>query len=203
MDILTDSRGSGPLWRVSYLLLLIVVAASLMGAATAYGASINSKGKSKGVEGELAPGIDLEVMGKGGERGGLSDYSGKVVVVNFLASWCVACKRELPDLLRLSNEYRDRGLQVIGVAPDNEERLRGMLEELSSEGEILEGEIFPILLDRYGKVMKRYGVVALPLTVIINEKGYVVERYVGEQSFTSGRFLEAVKRELKKVRSSR
>ena len=45
----------------------------------------------------------------------LSDYRGKVVLVNFWATWCPPCRAEIPDLIRLQREYRNRGLQVIGV----------------------------------------------------------------------------------------
>ena len=45
----------------------------------------------------------------------LSDYRGKVVLVNFWATWCPPCRKEIPDLIRLQREYRSRGLQVIGV----------------------------------------------------------------------------------------
>ena len=45
----------------------------------------------------------------------LSDYRGKVVLVNFWATWCPPCRKEIPDLVRLQREYRSRGLQVIGV----------------------------------------------------------------------------------------
>ena len=45
----------------------------------------------------------------------LSDYRGKVVLVNFWATWCPPCRKEIPDLIRLQREYRSRGLQIIGV----------------------------------------------------------------------------------------
>jgi len=63
---------------------------------------------------ELRP-AQLTVKDIHGRNIRLSDYRGKVVLVNFWATWCPPCRKEIPDLIRLQREYRSRGLQVIGV----------------------------------------------------------------------------------------
>ena len=57
--------------------------------------------------------VDLE-----GNAGNLSDYRGKIVLVNFWASWCAPCRKEMPDLVRISNEYAPKGVVVLGVTMD-------------------------------------------------------------------------------------
>ena len=68
--------------------------------------------------GEQAPERDL--TGLDGNRVRLSDYAGKVVVINFWATWCAPCRAEIPAFVRLREQYHDKGLEIIGVSLDKE-----------------------------------------------------------------------------------
>jgi len=95
----------------------------------------------------------------------LSDFQGKVVVLNFWATWCSPCREEMPALERLYRKYRARGLVVLAVSMDSEGA--AVVAPFVKE----HGLTFPIGLDRKGAVAGLYGIRALPSTMIIDRKG--------------------------------
>lgn len=105
----------------------------------------------------------------------LSSYRGRIVVLNFWATWCVPCRTELPDLVALQNEYAALGVQVIGASAD----------ELSDRADVLkfikETRInFPVWVELSTDQMKRFGVgPALPATLIIDREGKIDTVYSG------------------------
>ncbi len=102
-----------------------------------------------------------------------SDYSGKIVILNFWASWCHPCRIEIPHLIDLYNRYRDRGVQVIGIAidPAGPEALRAFADELNVNYPMLVGD---------EKVFYDFGgVVGLPTTFVIDQNGTILSRHMG------------------------
>jgi cytochrome c biogenesis protein CcmG/thiol:disulfide interchange protein DsbE len=101
-------------------------------------------------------------------------YSGKVLVVNFWASWCGPCREEQPGLQRLSEEYRDQGVRFIGVNfRDDAAAAREYLREF--------GVTYPSVQDRDGKIAHRFGVPYLPATVLSGADGQLRYRLLGAQ----------------------
>lgn len=103
----------------------------------------------------------------------LSDYRGKVVLLNFWATWCLPCRAEAPDLVRWQREYKDRGLQVIGVTypPTNLADVRRFARNFKVN--------YPVLLGtRDTKALFVEGE-TLPVTVVIDRAGNVRERIEG------------------------
>jgi thiol-disulfide isomerase/thioredoxin len=103
----------------------------------------------------------------------LSDYKGKVVLLNFWATWCPPCRAEMPDLIKMQREYRSRGLQVIGVTypPQEVSEVRQFIRKLGVNYPIALGtKETKILFDKTG---------TLPLTVVIDRQGNVRERIEG------------------------
>jgi len=102
----------------------------------------------------------------------LSDYRGKVVLLNFWASWCTPCREEIPRFVAWQSMYGARGLQVIGVAMDDN---RADAEKFSHEFRIN----YPVvagsveLADHYG------GIFGLPANFVIARDGKIVSRYIG------------------------
>ena len=97
----------------------------------------------------------------------LSDYRGKVVLLNFWATWCPPCRAEMPDLIRLQREYGQQGLQVIGVTypPERRARVRGFTRRLKVN--------YPVALGTRQTKASFTADETLPLTVIIDRDGTI------------------------------
>jgi cytochrome c biogenesis protein CcmG/thiol:disulfide interchange protein DsbE len=103
----------------------------------------------------------------------LSDYRGKVVVLNFWATWCPPCRAEMPDLVKMQRAYRSKGLQVIGVTypPQEIEEVRQFVKQL--------GVNYPIALGTKEIKTLFDESETLPLTIVIDRHGNVRERIEG------------------------
>lgn len=118
-----------------------------------------------------APAFALKDLG--GRVTRLSDYRGKVVLINFWATWCPPCLAEMPELIKWQKEFEGGGLQIIGVTypPEDPGRVRSLVKRLKVN--------YPILLGTE-KVAALYDVAeALPVTVIIDREGKVRDRIIG------------------------
>ena len=110
----------------------------------------------------------------------LSDYRGKIVVLDFWASWCVPCRRSFPWMNDMQHKYGDKGLVVIAVNLDNEpDDAAKFLQEYPAD--------FTIAYDRGGKFARQYSVEAMPSSFVIDRGGQIIERDLG---FKSGRTEE-------------
>lgn len=117
-----------------------------------------------------APGFDLQDLT--GKRLRLSDYRGKVVLLDFWATWCAPCQTEVPRFVAFQNEYGKNGFQVIGISMDDTpEPVRKFYTKLKMNYPVAMGT--EKLADDYG------GVLGLPLTFLIGPNGQIVTRYDG------------------------
>ena len=103
----------------------------------------------------------------------LSDFRGKIVVLNFWATWCGPCRKEMPDFIELQKEYGNDGLQFIGIALDQEgaDKVRPFVERNKISYPILIGN--NEIADKYG------GMNAIPVTFLIDRKGMIRNHYIG------------------------
>ena len=99
----------------------------------------------------------------------LSEYQGKVVLLNFWATWCPPCRAEMPELVRMQREYGGRGLQVIGITypPERRARVRQFARRLKVN--------YPIALGTQKTKTLFDGGQDLPLTVVIDRQGFIRE----------------------------
>jgi thiol-disulfide isomerase/thioredoxin len=113
------------------------------------------------------------------------EWDGKVLVINFWATWCSPCRREIPQFIELQQEFGGRGLQFLGIAVDDAAAARDFVRSLGINYPVLVGEQDAI------EVAKAYGNVigALPYTVVVDRKGAIVLTHQGE---ISGSQLEPV-----------
>lgn len=142
--------------------------------------------------------LDFALSNLDGKRVKLSDYRGKIVVLNFWATWCTACLAEIPDLIDLQRKMGDR-VVVVGVAldgvPDEDgdsegEEAKSQKPETSSKSVRAKveravrarGINYTVLLDPKGSVGGQYNGGELPTTVIIDAQGRVRRRFVGERN---------------------
>ena len=116
------------------------------------------------------PRPEFEMKDLGGKVHSVSEWDGKVLVLNFWAPWCTPCKKELPIFIELQEKYADQGLQFLGLAVDTPEEVKKFLQELPLNYPTLVGE------DEAMDIARIYGnnIGALPYTVIINRSGKIV-----------------------------
>lgn len=103
----------------------------------------------------------------------VSDYKGKVVLLNFWATWCPPCRAEMPDLIKWQRQYRSKGLQVIGITypPTELQEVRTFIRSI--------GVNYPIVLgEKESKALFDPGE-TLPFTVVIDRQGNIRERIEG------------------------
>lgn len=114
-----------------------------------------------------APALELKDLR--GRTLRLSDYKGKVVLVNFWATWCPPCRAEMPDLIKMQREYRSKGLRVIGVTypPEETKEVRQFIRKL--------GVNYPVALGTKETKTLFDETETLPLTVVIDRQGNVRE----------------------------
>jgi thiol-disulfide isomerase/thioredoxin len=123
-----------------------------------------------------APGFTLTDMD--GDSHSLADYRGKVVLINFWASWCPPCVREMPSLERLYQALEDEPFIVLAVNQwENADHVFAFM------GRIDVFPTFPILFDPDSAVSEAYGVKGLPTSFIVDKRGRVVFRAIGGREF--------------------
>ncbi len=134
-------------------------------------------------EAMAAPGFELDNFAGGKTR--LSDFRGKVVLLNFWATWCPPCVAETPDLVDLYKNYRDRGLVVLGVSID--QNPRAVLHPFIRKYKI----DYPILLVNQRVAADYGGLTSIPTTFLIDREGVIRNQYVGYRPKSV--FEEAIK----------
>jgi peroxiredoxin len=108
----------------------------------------------------------------------LSQFRGKLVLLNFFATWCAPCREEMPGMERLYHAHRDAGFVVAAVNfQENAKTVRPFVQALKLS--------FPIVLDRDGAASREYGVRALPVTFLIGRDGNIVWRAMGGRDWES------------------
>lgn len=117
-----------------------------------------------------APDFSLPVL-TGGTLS-LSQYRGKVVLLDFWATWCEPCRQEIPRFIELQNKYRDQGFQIIGVSMDDtEEPVREFLKEFRVN--------YPVVMGN-AKIGELYGgVLGLPIAFLIGPDGRIRAKHIG------------------------
>lgn len=190
---LTASKGKSFIRLKDGLLgLLIIVALTLLILRVQSPSPENPQpeaNKFKPQEGYLAPRFSLRNLK--GNLEGLDDHSGKVIIVNFWATWCVPCVKEMPSFENLYRRYRSQGLTLLAVSLDKGDPTK--VQEFADKHKLS----FPILLDTEGVAEKLYPSFSIPFTYVIDKQGRVVARVDGAKNWESSETFEAVEHLLK------
>ena len=104
----------------------------------------------------------------------LSDFKGKVVVLDFWATWCPPCRKGIPDLIEIKKEYEKKGVEIIGISVDDKktvEQVKSFVKDQKMN--------YPVLYADSKVTSDFGGVESIPTSVIIDKKGNIVNRYVG------------------------
>ena len=155
----------------------VVVAVIAVTAVTAAVVVALASGATDGPAGRVAvdgaaPQFDLPRVGLDGERVRLADFEGRPLVVNFWASWCVPCRKEMPAL-QAAAERLDGEVAFVGI---NHQDGRSPAAEFEHDV----GVRYPSGYDPGGAVARDFGVVGLPTTVLVDARGRIVARRLGE-----------------------
>ena len=135
--------------------------------------------------GSAAPHFELPALGGG--QVSLADQRGKVVLLNFWATWCKPCEAEMPAMQNLYSALAQEGFTLLAVSVDEEEAPVADFQRRL-------GLDFPLLLDPDQRVSRLYQTYRFPESLLIDQRGRVVERYVGEKPWDSAVYVERVRR---------
>ena len=107
-----------------------------------------------------------------GESAALSSYRGKIVILNFWATWCPPCRAEMPSMETLYQRYNGQGLEILAV---------DLMEDANTVRQFIQSNrhTFPVMLDSNGATGNTFGVEAIPTTYIIDREGMIIGRIVG------------------------
>ncbi len=120
---------------------------------------------------DLAP--DFQLKDVDGKALTLAGFRGKVVLLNFWATWCGPCRQEIPSLIALQKQYKDR-LQIVGLLTDDDDEADGLHKLIEAEG-----INYPVALATPQIRLEYGGIPALPTLFVINAEGRVVQKHVG------------------------
>jgi len=125
---------------------------------------------------DTSPTPDFSLPDPSGKKVSLRDFRGKLVLLNFWATWCVPCREEMPAMERLYQQFKSKGFTVIGVDVKDSRK-----EALKFLGEVK--ITYPIMFDPEGEVGLLYGAWGLPATYLIGPKGEGLARMWGPASW--------------------
>ena len=131
----------------------------------------NEKKKDPPSSGEPAPDFQLKTLDGGTVK--LSDLRGKGVLINFWATWCSPCRKEIPAMQKVYEKYKDRGFEVVAVnIAETKPAISGFTRQL--------GLTLPVVLDRDREVTNLYNVGPIPSSFFISPEGKIVKHITGQ-----------------------
>jgi thiol-disulfide isomerase/thioredoxin len=153
---------------------LIIIAAVL-----ALGGGILARGLlSPAEQTRPTPLPDIYLPDVSGNIHSISEWQGKIRVINFWATWCPPCLKEIPEFMALQEQYADKGLQFIGIAIDDQDSVQEYLVSTQINYPILIGGVTGIALAQ--QLGNRFD--AVPFTLVVNQQGQIIHRQPGEFS---------------------
>ena len=135
------------------------------------------------------PLADEPFFDKDGARKRFADYRGRGLVVNFWATWCAPCVKEMPDLDRLNARLKDDGIDVLALSSDREGA-----PAVEAFYRRLDLKTLPVLIDKMGAVGRAHKVAGLPTTLLVDREGREVARIVGIAAWDSDAVAATVRR---------
>ena len=116
-----------------------------------------------------APAFRLQSIS--GQTVSLSDFRGKVVILDFWATWCPPCRREIPDFINLQSRYQSKGLQIVGIALDEPDKVKSFAQQ--------NGMNYPVLLGTDNIAAVYGGIEGIPTTFVLDRNGNISGKFEG------------------------
>ena len=173
--------------RIFILWLMVCVMVALAGCSKEQKGAPTGKSVVKVREGSPAP--DFTLRDLDGQEIRLSSLRGKVVLLNFWATWCPPCREEVPSMVKLNRAMAGRPFQMLAVSIDEggRESVAGYFKE--------SGSTLPALLDTDRSVGRLYGITGVPETFVIDGKGVILKKVIGPMDWSDPevlRYLEGL-----------
>ena len=162
--------------------LVLAVGCARKESAQKTGSGTDASAAEAGTIGSVAPAFSLPDLE--GKTVSLADFKGKVVILDFWATWCPPCRAEVPDFVRIQSKYRDKGLVVVGLSMDagGAKDVRPFAEEFNvNYAMLIAKEETP---NAYG------GIAGIPTTFVLDRQGRIVKKFVGKTEMKD--FEEAI-----------
>ena len=138
--------------------------------------TLSQKEKVKKVLQDINKAPDFTLQALNDSSYTLSKMEGKVVLINFWATWCGPCRMEIPEFNELHKSYHEKGLEILGISvSDNKKQLKNFVKSFAVDYPLLYGSA-----RNMNKIMKDYGgVYAVPSTFLVGKKGNIIWKYPG------------------------
>ncbi len=134
--------------------------------------------------GDRAP--DFVITTESGKKISRSDFGGKVLVLNFWATWCPPCVEEMPSLNEFARQVRGDGIVVLAVSIDKNEKIyKAFLQQM--------GPAFETALDKEANIATDYGTFKWPETYVIDRTGKVMQKMIGQKTWTDPQLMNSIK----------
>jgi len=161
--------------RRNAVIALALAGGLALGAGVYFGQSDRWAGSVADAGQSAATLLALTLPDPAGKPESLGQWQGKVLVVNFWATWCAPCREEMPEFVRAQDEFGGKGLQFVGIAIDEADKVRQFGEAI--------GVNYPLLVGGYGamELSRSFGnrVMALPFTIIVGRDGNIAHVQLG------------------------
>jgi len=173
-------------------LLLLVIA---IGLATTYGVKRYNKYYMPDTSraGQVVKDFSLPMLlgGKSEQSSGsLTDYKGKLILLNFWASWCPPCRKEIPDFIQIQNKYQDKGFTILGIAIEDKAPSEAYAKKVGINFPIFYGE------DAGTEIGKRYGMIGIPYSILIDQQQKIIAFYPSYQTLDESRLSNDIEKHL-------
>lgn len=170
-----------------FVLLFLLVA---IGLGSAYGVKRYFKYYVPLTDQEGTLVTDFTLPSLTGKEGKLSDHKGKLVLLNFWASWCPPCREEIPDFIKVQNKFKDKDFTILGVSIEHKEPTVTYAKNAGINFPVLYGEEAGVAIG------EKYGMIGIPYSILLDKDQKIIAIYPSHQTLTESRLTTDIEKHL-------